>query len=135
MQTSTVSLNSKDKFVRSLKLLKEIAADMDKEVNLAKMDLLKTLGNMALPAAKYLPVYHDSLLFLCAYPANNRLLLLAESELKRLTAYLKKNNQSIKKSIPENSGLPYTETITRFSPDSLGWLLKQKDFALHFDSF
>ena len=135
MQTSTVSLNSKDKFVRSLKLLKEIAADMDKEVNLAKMDLLKTLGNMALPAAKYLPVYHDSLLFLCAYPANNRLLLLAESELKRLTEYLKKNNQSIKKSIPENSGLPYTETITRFSPDSLGWLLKQKDFALHFDSF
>lgn len=135
MQTSTVSLNSKDKFIRCLKLLKQIAADMDKEADLAKMDLLKTLAGMAFPAAKYLPVYHDSLLFLCAHPANKTLLRLAENELNRLTAYLKKNGRSLKKSLPENSGLPFTETLTRFSPDSLGWLLKQKDFTLHFDSF
>lgn len=135
MQTSHVSLHSKDKFVRSLKLLKEIAANMDEEANLAKEDLLKTLGSMAFPAVRYLPVYHDSLMFLCAYPANSYLLRLAENELKRLTAYLKKNSRSLKITLPENSGLPYTETLTRFSPDSLGWLLKQKDFALHFDSF
>lgn len=135
MDLNPVSLNSKDKFVRSLKLLKEIAAEMNKDANQAKMDLLKSLAGMAFPAAKYLPVYHDSLMFLCAYPANKTLLKLAENELKRLTAYLKKNSRSLKKSIPENSGLPFTETLTRFSPDSLGWLLKQKDFEFNFDSF
>ncbi|MFM6926483.1 MAG: hypothetical protein ACKOU7_13335 [Ferruginibacter sp.] len=135
MQTNPVSLNSKAKFIRCLNSLKEIAADMSKEANLAKAELLKTIGSMAFPAARYLPVYHDSLLFLCAYPANGHLLKLAENELIRLTAYLKKNSRSLKKSLPENSGLPFTETLTRFSPDSLGWLLKQKDFTLYFDSF
>lgn len=135
MDLNPVSLNSKDKFVRSLKLLKELSAEMNKDANQAKMDLLKSLAGMAFPAAKYLPVYHDSLMFLCAYPANKILLRLAENELKRLTEYLKKNSRSLKKSLPENSGLPFTETLTRFSPGSLGWLLKQKDFELNFDSF
>ena len=49
-----VSLNTKNKFGRCLQSLKEIAANMDKDANLAKKDLLQTLGSMALPAGKYL---------------------------------------------------------------------------------
>ncbi len=130
-----VSLNTKNKFGRCLQSLKEIAANMDKDATLAKKDLLQTLGSMALPAGKYLPVYNETLLFLCAYAGNAALRRLAENELKRIALHLKKNYPAIKKNLPENSGLPFTETITSFSPDSLGWLLKQKEFSLYFDSF
>ncbi len=135
MQTNPVSLNTKTKFGRCLHSLKEIAAHMDEDANLVKKDLLQTLGSMALPAGRYLPGYHDSLLFLCAYPGNAALRRLAENELSRITGHLKKNYSTIKKTLPENSGLPFTETITGFSPDSLSWSLQQKDFTLHFDSF
>ncbi len=135
MQLNTVSLHTKNKFGRSLQALKEIAANMDKDSNLVKKKLLQTLGSMALPAAKYLPIYNDTLLFLCVYAGNADLRKLAQSELDRIALHLKKKYRIIKKSLPENSGLPFTETITSFSPDSLGWLLKQKDFSLIFDSF
>jgi hypothetical protein len=135
MQINSVSLHTKNKFVRSLQLLKEIADKVDKESNLLKKDLLQTISSMALPPGKYLPVYHDTLLFLCAYAGNAGLRRLAENELSRLTQHLKKNYKAIKKSLPENSGLPFTETITGFSPDLLGWSLAQKDCTLHFDSF
>ncbi|MFZ1454306.1 MAG: hypothetical protein WAT20_16485, partial [Ferruginibacter sp.] len=130
-----VSLNTKTRFGRCLQSLKEIAANMDKDANLAKQDLLQTLSSMELPSGKYLPVYNETLLFLCAYAGNATLRRFAENELKRIALHLKKNYRTIKKSLPENSGLPYTETITSFSPDSLGWLLKQKEFSLYFDSF
>lgn len=130
-----VSLNTKNKFGRCLQSLKEIAAHMDKEATLAKKDLLQTLSNMPLPAGKYLPVYNETLLFLCAYPGNATLRRIAENELSRIAQHLKKNYATLKKSLPENSGLPFTETITSFSPDFLGWSLQQKEFTLHFDSF
>ena len=135
MQANPVSLNTKNKFSRCLQSLKQIAADMDKEAILLKKELLQKLSSMDLPAGKYLPVYHDSLLFLCAYASNATLRRLARHELDRIASHLKKNYRTIKKSLPENSGLPFTETLTSFSPDSLGWLQKQKDFTLHFDSF
>ena len=135
MHIKPVSLNANNKFGRCLQSLKEIAANMDKEANLVKKNLLQILGNMALPAGKYLPIYNETLLFLCAYSGNAALRRLAENELKRIALHLKKNYSAIKKSLPENSGLPFTETITSFSPDFLGWSLQQKDFGLHFDSF
>ncbi len=135
MQINPPLPKTKNKFVRCLQSLKEIAVYMDEGANLAKKDLLQTLGSMALPAGKYLPGYHDSLLFLCAYPGNADLRRLAENELSRITLHLKKNYAAIKKSLPQNSGLPFTETITSFSPDLLGWSLEQKDCTLAFDSF
>lgn len=135
MLIKTVPLHSKNKFVRNLQMLKQLAAGMDKASDQKKKELLRTMGCMPLPPAKYLPVYHDTLLFICAYAGNAVLRRLAESELNRLTLHLKKNYRTLKKSLPENSGLPFTETLTSFSPDSLGWLLKQKEFTLHFDSF
>jgi hypothetical protein len=135
MHKNTVSLNSKNKFVRNLQLLKQLAAGMDAVSNQKKKDLLQSLDKMTLPPGKYLPAYHDTLLFVCAYAGNAVLLRLAENELRRITLHLKKNYPALKKSLPENSGLPFTETLTSFSPDSLGWLINQKEFTLHFDSF
>ena len=135
MQINLHLPNTKNKFARCLQSLQAVAANMNKDANLVKKNLLQTIASMALPPGSYLPVYHDSLLFLCAYAGNAALRRLAENELSRIALHLKKNYPAIKKSLPENSGLPFTETLTSFSPDSLGWLLKQKDFTLHFDSF
>ncbi len=135
MQLKPLSPNTKNKFARCLQLLSAIAANMDEDANLVKKDLLQTLCSMALPEGKNLPVYHDNLLFLCAYAGNAGLRKLAENELSRITLHLKKNYAAIKKSLPSNSGLPFTETITSFSPDLLGWSLEQKDCTLFFDSF
>ena len=99
-----VSLNTKNKFGRCLQSLKEIAANMDKDANLLKKDLLQTLASMALPAGKYLPVYTDTLLFLCAYAGNAALRRLAENELSRIALHLKKNIVPLKNHCPKIRG-------------------------------
>lgn len=123
----------KKKFVSSLNSLKKIATRYDEEAGHLKTGLLNTLGGLALPFGKQLLHYHDILLFFCAYPHHARLLKLSEKELKRIAAHLKKSSAT-KKSLLINEGLPYTDTITRFSPDLLSWLLLQKDIQAIFDS-
>ena len=116
----------KNKFVSSLHSLQKIATRYDEEVPLLKMGLLNTLSRLALPSGKHLLLYHDILLFFCTYPNQARLLKGSEKELKRIAAHLKKSNAT-KKSLNVNEGLPYADTVTRFSPDLLSWLLLQKD--------
>lgn len=123
----------KNKFVSSLNSLQQIANRYDEEAGRFKTGLLHTLSGLALPSGKYLLQYHDTLLFLCAYPDHARLLKLSEKELKRIAAHVKKSPATIR-SLHVNEGLPYTETITRFSPDLLSWLLLQKDIKAIFDS-
>ncbi len=123
----------KNKFVNSLNSLKKIATRYDEEAGLLKTGLLNALCGLALPSGKYLLQYHDLLLFFCAYPQHAHLLKLSEKELKRIAVHLK-HSSSIKKSFIENQGLPYTDTITRFSPDLLSWLLIQKDIKAIFES-
>lgn len=123
----------KNKFANSLHTLRKIATIFDEDNHLKKMDLLKTLSKAALPYGKQLLEYHDVLLFFCAYPGDSRLYKLCEKELKRIALHLK-NSSAIKKSSEINEGLPYTDTITRFSPDLLSWLVLQKDIEAVFDS-
>lgn len=124
----------KDKFLAALNSLHELANRYDEESAKLKAALLASLSAMKLPEAKYILQYHDSLLFLCAYPDNSKINSLAEKELKRITAYAKKN-RSGRKSMPENEGLPYANIVTRFSPDFMEWLLQHPDIDIAFDSF
>lgn len=123
----------KSKFASPFNTLRKIAFRFDKETGSLKIDLLQTLCKLALPLGKQLLQYHDLLLFICAYPSDPRLLKLSEKELKRIAAHFKKYSVT-KKSIHINEGLPFTDTITRFSPDLLSWLVLQKDIAATFDS-
>lgn len=123
----------KNKFVSSLHSLQKIATRFDEQAGLLKTGLLNSLSGLALPSGKYLLRYHDILLFFCAYPQHARLLKLSEKELKRIAAHLKKSSAT-KKSLHVNEGLPYTDTITRFSPDLISWLSLQKDINAIFDS-
>lgn len=123
----------KNKFVSSLNSLKKIAGRYDEEARLLKTGLLNTLSGLALPSGKYLFQYHDILLFFCAYPNHAHLLKLSEKELRRIAVHVK-HSPATKRSLNVNEGLPYTDTVTRFSPDLLSWLLLQKDINAIFDS-
>jgi hypothetical protein len=123
----------KNKFLSSLNSLKKVATRFDEEAGHLKTGLMQTLSGLSLPFGKQLLHYHDLLLFFCAYPHHARLLKLSEKELKRIAAHLKKSSAT-KKSLLINEGLPYTDTITRFSPDLLSWLVLQKDILAIFDS-
>lgn len=124
----------KNKFSIALHALKQAANKFDEEANDNKKRLLHTLQSIPLPAGKYQLEYYNALLFLSAYPGDGLLLKFSEKELKRL-ALFGKQNRIQQKPVPQNEGLPYTETITRFSPAFLSWLILQKDFKVVFDSF
>jgi hypothetical protein len=123
----------KNKFARSLTSLSKIATKFDTETFPLKISLLQTLCKSPLRFGKQLLQYHDILLFFCAYPGDTLILRLSDKELKRIAIHLKKCS-AVKKSLHINEGLPFTDTITRFSPDLLSWLVIQKDIKAVFDS-
>lgn len=123
----------KNNFLHQFKNLEQVAGKFDKNANLIKKDLLSSLNKTDLPGKNNILQYHDLLIFMCAYPGDAETKQLAEKELKRITAFGK---QHVLDNIqPENEGLPFTNTITRFSPDFLNWLIHHKDLKVEFDSF
>jgi hypothetical protein len=122
------------KFSTAHAKLSQIANAYNRESTLLKSALLGELYNMALPGGQALLAYHDLLLFLCAYPDNRAIQRLAEKGLRRIALYAKqhKGNDAV---VPENEGLPFANTVTRFSPDFLRWLDGHKDLKVAFDSF
>ncbi len=124
----------KHNFSTTIQALEKIINIFDEVSTLKKTTLLSALQAIKLPGGKQLLEYYDLLIFLCAYPADRKSKILAEKELKRLADFCKKNKdtQSV---LIENEGLPFANTVTRFSPDFLGWLLQHKDLQVEFDSF
>lgn len=101
------------------------------EARMIKLECLNLAKSAQLKPAE-LQQYHDCLLFMMAHPQDEKLTKLCEQELQRLTAGLKKAKASIIDAL-ENSGLPYTKIVTRFSHDLLEWLLLHKDYKLQLD--
>ncbi len=63
-------------FSTIIKALKKIVNVFDEESTVKKMALLTALGAMPLPGGKQILIYHDLLLFTCAYPGSEQLKLL-----------------------------------------------------------
>ena len=124
----------KNNFINLSTVLTETANKFDEEACLKKNRLLKSLNNCALPINRSLLHYHDTLLFLCAFPNQPAIVNLAEKELNRLSLHLKNADRG-NKLLPENEGLPYLNTVTRFTPDFLKWLTLHRDITVSFDSF
>lgn len=123
----------KNRFLHYFKILEQLVGKFDKSTNHIKKDLLSTLNKTDLPGEKYILQYHDLLIFICAYPGDAQTKQLAEEELKRITIFAKQH--ALNKIYPENEGLPFANTVTRFSPDFLNWLTQHKDLKVEFDSF
>jgi hypothetical protein len=124
----------KDTFSQSVLSLAKIANQFDAAANILKKKILNSLSSRALPVGKNILPYHDLLLFLCAYPADKQLKQMAEKELKRIVLFGRKI-RSTKNAFAENEGLPFSNTVTRFSPDFLSWLLLHTDLQVEFDTF
>jgi hypothetical protein len=124
----------KNKFSLSVNSLLRIVNQFDDDANIKKKEFLSSLSSLPLPGGKNILAYHDLLLFLCAYPADPQLQKQAEKELKRIAQYGKKI-KSTKNAFAENEGLPFSNTVTRFSPDFLSWLILHNDLQVEFDSF
>jgi hypothetical protein len=98
-----------------------------------KISLLKLMSKMKLNNDNLLQ-YHECLLFMSTYSESPVLLKLTQGELKRLATWIKKLPLN-KKFFFNDSGLPYTIMLTRFSCDMLHVMQQQFKLNIEIDSF
>lgn len=80
------------------------------------------LAKLPLVADAALADYHDALLFIGAHPPDANTLKRVEAELKRLSVLLKGERGRHTAALADR-GLPWVDTITRFTHDCNRWLL------------
>lgn len=100
----------------------------------AKYELLLQLSKSKLLTDKTLFAYHEALLYVMAYPDNEKVYALAVKELKRVGEAVRKCTAS-KKHLFDDSGLPFTRICTRLSPDMFAHFMEDEQCVLSFDSF
>ena len=113
-------------FDAAVQALRAVCHRFDEAGHTAKRAALQRLAKLPLAANRTLAAYHEMLLFLCAHPSDAPLLAQVERELRRITAWLKTRRGAPAAAI-ENEGLPFVDTVTRFSHDGLRWLLAHAD--------
>lgn len=113
----------KKSFDTAVQDLHDVSHRFDADANARKLQLLQGLRTRSLTSSKGLPLYHQTLLFISAHPPNRALLAIVEGELRRLAAFMKQHRTGHAPHL-QNEGLPFADTVTRFSHDCLGWLLE-----------
>lgn len=96
-----------------------------------KYELLKAVSKTPFRIHKQLLEYHTLLLFTLTHAENKKTLQLAESELKRLSLFIK---QHASHTLFADSGLPFTTMLTRFTQDAFNYLVKNKDVHIELES-
>lgn len=97
-----------------------------------KVKLLTDCSSIKFSSANAIKHYHNSLLFTLAYPENETIRSLADTEMKRLSSFLKSTKQELKDKLIL-SGIANTQTDGAFSLSLVKWLLNEygKDVQLH----
>jgi len=124
----------KTSFKELLNNLKKVCNKYDLENEQLKTQLLNELKTTKLPATNLLIEYQNVLLFVVAHPSNQALLKASEDELNRLSLCLKRMNKANLLKF-DNTGLPYTKSLSTFTHDLLNWYKTDKDVSLKIDSF
>jgi hypothetical protein len=124
----------KTSFKDLLTSLKKVSNKYDIESEQQKLEFLNQLKSCKLPATNLLIDYQNTLLFLVAHPSNQSILSLAEEELNRLSIQMKRMG---KKDIVklDNTGLPFTKSISTFTHDLLKWYQHDHSISMKIDSF
>ncbi len=91
----------------------------------SRLEALRVCSKLYINNPVVLKEYHDTLLFLCAYPESIKLRELALSELGRLAQIVKQQDGFRWQHTLSGSGLPYTELRCQYSRTLSAWLLKQ----------
>ena len=118
-------------FSRQLELLQSILFQFDEQVTSQKHQVLKNLSSLSWKTSAEIISYQEMLLFMLSHPDDRRILNTCRNEIKRIVSVAKLKNSSD----DNDSGLPYTNLQTRFSPDLMAWLAAQTDCGLELDSF
>ncbi|MBI3510303.1 MAG: hypothetical protein HY064_06540 [Bacteroidetes bacterium] len=119
------------------KLLRELSETIsryDADSVERKNKLLRGFSGTRLVHSKWLGYYQQLLLFLAAYPSNGDELEIVLNEMERITDFLRAGARE-KNDALANSGLPFTATVSSFSPAILSWVEKKFPGTLQFDSF
>ena len=123
----------KKTFLQQLYALQKISFLLDEKYLEEKVDLLKSMSTLTWKNALQLSEYHDLLLFMAAYPENERIKQLTEQAFQYICRYFKQIKRQDKEYA--DSGYPSTTMTTRFSHDLLQWMNQFPECALEIDSF
>ncbi|HPI53141.1 MAG TPA: hypothetical protein PLU10_00545 [Chitinophagaceae bacterium] len=118
-------------FARQLQLLHSLIFQFDEQVTPQKLQVLMNLSSLSWKTSAEIISYQEILLFMLSHPDDRRILNACRNEIKRITTACKTKNSAD----DNDSGLPYTNLQTRFSPDLMAWLATQTDCRLDVDSF
>ncbi|MBL8341743.1 MAG: hypothetical protein JNL30_09775 [Rubrivivax sp.] len=116
----------------ALRRLRESAARFD---DTGRKDTAATLAGLAarpLPAGPAMAQYHALLLFLRAHPGDAKLLARVEGEFRRIARAVRRWPAARREALA-NEGLPFGDTVTRFSHDQLRQLLQRSELRVRFD--
>ena len=114
--------------------LKKTAHVFNETSAASKKSFLTGCAQQKLTDVKIIRDYHDTLLFLLAYPENEELKDLAQGEMQRLGNSVK-NLPDTKKEKLDLSGLAFTNTHGGFSISLIKWLLKEYSGQARIHSF
>lgn len=114
--------------------LKKVAYLFGEESAKQKQEALLNCTAAKISGATTIKHYHDTLLFLLAYPESENLNSLAHSEMKRLSEHIKKLPESQHEKL-DLSGLAFTNTHGGFSISLIKWLLKEFPNQVRIHSF
>ena len=98
-----------------------------------KLNLLNELSREVVKNKKALQSYHDSLLFLIAYPDNNSIYQIASASLQHFNSYIQ-SHENIKTSL-FNSGITGTGVCAAFSFEIVKWLRREYPKNIMLSSF
>jgi hypothetical protein len=124
----------KSKNIKSaLNQLKQVLFNYQASTLKEKETLLKRMAEMPLNKSA-ITEYHECLLFISAYPQTKLIETYAQKELLRISNWLK-NLPAKELSIFNDSGLPYTNMITRFSTEIIVEMIEKYACKIEIDSF
>jgi hypothetical protein len=114
--------------------LRSVAGRFDADSRERQAALLAEIRAAPLPRSRALTELMHVLLFVAGHPAAPDLARAAVDALERLAGHLARQGASVSRRL-ENSGLPHTPTLSTYSHDLLGWMLRSAHYRLRFDSF
>jgi len=89
-----------------------------------QLKLLKLCSGQYPVTVKNLKEYHDVLLFICAFPLNQKNYQIAKDELRRLATIIKHDFQKpVQQHALSGSGLPFTNIQSQYSAAIVQWLI------------
>jgi hypothetical protein len=114
--------------------LRAVAAGFDGVSRDRQATLLAALREVPLPLNRTLVDLMHVLMFVAAYPASPEIERAAAETLDRLAQHLERQSGRAPRRL-ENSGLPFTPTLSTYSHDLVVWMLESRHFRLQIDSF